>query len=261
MLPSQAFRGAALMTMAATFCGDVALFAQSPPDRAPKQTLQRFAVVELFTSQGCSSCPSADQNLQRVAGRTAKDGTAVYALSFHVDYWNNLGWKDPFSSAAATRRQRNYANVFKSKRIYTPQMVINGQTQFVGSDRKQTDAILDRELKVDRGDLLSVKARHTGEQVIVTWKTDEVSAADLINVALVQNEAQRSVKAGENEGRTLKLVNVVRDFQVARTFPMADVVLTIPGGFSPADYHVVAFLQTASNAKISGAARATIESE
>ena len=86
-----------------------------------------FALVELFTSEGCSSCPSADQNLMRLVDEASKKKLPVYALSFHVDYWNRLGWTDPYSSKAFTDRQRTYAQVMKSDRVYTPQMIVNGK--------------------------------------------------------------------------------------------------------------------------------------
>ncbi len=217
-----------------------------------------FAVVELFTSQGCSSCPSADENLQRITMLAANNKSPVYTLSFHVDYWNDLGWEDPFSIAAATQRQRRYANVFKAKRVYTPQIVINGQTQFLGSDRERSDVAIGSALRTAGASSLTLTATVVKDQVVVTWKTDDTSA-DLLNVALVQKEAERLVDAGENVGRTLKHVNIVRNFQVVRTFPAADVVLETPKGFAAADYHVVAFLQTARNGKIHCANKVAIE--
>ncbi|APZ90975.1 putative secreted protein [Fuerstiella marisgermanici] len=217
-----------------------------------------FAVVELFTSQGCSSCPSADKNLQRITTLAAKNNSPVYTLSFHVDYWNDLGWEDPFSIATATLRQRRYASVFKAKRIYTPQIVVNGQTQFLGSDRERSDASIASELRTAGESSLTLTATVVDDQVVVKWTTDD-ALADLLNVALVQKEAERSVDAGENGGRTLKHVNVVRNFKVVRTFPAADVVLETPKGFAASDYHVVAFLQTARNGKIHCAAQVAIE--
>ena len=92
-----------------------------------------MAVIELFTSQGCSSCPSADRNLARIVESAERDGRPVYALSFHVDYWNSLGWRDPFSAEEFTQRQREYARKFQARSVYTPQMVVNGQVHFVGS--------------------------------------------------------------------------------------------------------------------------------
>ena len=93
-----------------------------------------FAVVELFTSEGCSSCPPAEALLNQIHPRAAKSGQRIYTLAFHVDYWDRLGWKDPFSEAAYSQRQNSYANGFGEDRIYTPQMIVNGRGGFVGSD-------------------------------------------------------------------------------------------------------------------------------
>ena len=100
---------------------------------------ERPIVVELFTSQGCSSCPPADALLGELAKRTD-----VLALGFHVDYWDYIGWKDPYASKLATKRQRQYAETFKLSYVYTPQMVVNGVTESVGSDRAGIEAAVEK---------------------------------------------------------------------------------------------------------------------
>ncbi|MEM6525653.1 MAG: DUF1223 domain-containing protein, partial [Bacteroidota bacterium] len=95
----------------------------------PKVADHGVAVVELFTSQGCSSCPSADKNLSQLI--KDKNDRKVFGLSFHVSYWNYLGWKDPYSKEAFTERQRKYAAKFANSSIYTPQMIVNGKEEFV----------------------------------------------------------------------------------------------------------------------------------
>ena len=103
--------------------------------QSDNETGTPFAVVELFTSEGCSSCPPADNLLGEIVKDAQKGQQRVYCLSFHVDYWNSLGWRDPYSDPAFSRRQREYARAFESVQVYTPQMVVNGSTGFVGSDR------------------------------------------------------------------------------------------------------------------------------
>src|ERR1700730_14813133 len=91
-----------------------------------------FAVVELFTSEGCSSCPPADELVARI--QKENNDQPVYILAFHVDYWNNLGWKDSFSSSAFSKRQNQYADWLNLRSVYTPQVILNGRKEFVGSD-------------------------------------------------------------------------------------------------------------------------------
>ena len=101
--------------------------------KSMKGKFSPVVVLELFTSEGCSSCPLADNLLPQLASLDA----AVIPLSFHVDYWNRLGWKDPFSSAAFSDRQREYGQHFNSDGVYTPQLVVNGEYEMVGSDRRK----------------------------------------------------------------------------------------------------------------------------
>ncbi|TAL43473.1 MAG: DUF1223 domain-containing protein, partial [Chitinophagaceae bacterium] len=104
-----------------------------------------FALVELFTSEGCSSCPPADELIEEVQEKYS--GKNVIALSYHVDYWDRLGWKDPFSSADFTNRQEYYGGIFRLNSIYTPQAVINGETEFVGSNSAKLISSIEERLK------------------------------------------------------------------------------------------------------------------
>src|SRR5277367_4354077 len=102
-------------------------------------------LIELFTSEGCSDCPPADELLQQVSGHKTAEGQLIVGISEHVSYWNGLGWKDPFSSDLYTGRQNEYGSHFGLESVYTPQMVVNGREQFVGSNRRALEAALTME--------------------------------------------------------------------------------------------------------------------
>ena len=215
-----------------------------------------FAVVELFTSQGCSSCPSADQNLARIVREAAQENTPVYALSFHVDYWNDLGWADPFSSASASQRQRQYARHFRSHRIYTPQMIVNGNVEFVGSNQATSNQAIREALHSESVVRLDATARRVDEGLTMTWHAEGLHPDDQLNIALVQNRARRRVTAGENTGHELHHVNVVRDFESSKVrAPQGRVEMKLPADFDSDEFHVVVYLQSGRDGTIRAAVR------
>lgn len=211
------------------------------------QAIKPFAFIELFTSEGCSSCPSADRNLERIAKQAKANGENVYTLSYHVDYWNYLGWKDPYSSKSFSTRQRLYAQQFDSDRVYTPQMVVNGKVEFVGSNQKVSERAVDLALKIKPESNIKLNAVRSRSKVKVDWDA-EVMKNDgflVLNVALVQNEGKQKVSRGENARRNLSHVNIVRELKsVERGAGSGQVEFKLPSGFSNDDYHVVGFLQS-----------------
>lgn len=167
----------------------------------PALAAERPVVVELFTSQGCSSCPPADALLSTLADRPD-----VLALAFHVDYWNRLGWTDPFSGAWATARQTAYAAQLGSDQVYTPQAVIDGRGDVVGSDREALDSAI-AAARTDPSVPVQLTASGTGLQVVV----DPAAPADAV-LWLVgfDDRHDTPVRRGENAGKTLVDRNVVR---------------------------------------------------
>ena len=162
-------------------------------------------VLELFTSQGCSSCPAADIVFKSYAARSD-----IVALSMSVDYWDYLGWKDTLASPKFTKRQRAYAQARADGQVYTPQAVINGRSHVVGSSKSDIEAAL----KANAGKLNAISMKAGLEKGTVT--IDIAQSNDAIGemtvwLAIVQAEAQIDVKAGENRGRKLTYYNVVRD--------------------------------------------------
>lgn len=167
---------------------------------------KRPVVVELFTSQGCSSCPPAEAFLTELAKRPD-----VLALELHVDYWDYIGWKDPFASHVYVERQRDYSGHLGSRYVYTPQMVIDGHIDVVGSHRDEVeDAIVSARENAPEGP--SVAMTRSGDNIRVRiGGTDRVGAYD---VYFITYDAQHTteVARGENRGKTLVNTNIVREF-------------------------------------------------
>jgi hypothetical protein len=180
----------------------------------------RPIVVELFTSQGCSSCPPADEVLGELSRRSD-----VLPLAFHVDYWDRLGWKDPFSSAAATARQRSYASWLSAPTIYTPQMVIDGRTDVVGSYRDRVLAAIDKARAVSVVVPLTLSVRDDAIDVRIGGA--EAKPAKLWLVGFDRHHVTK-IGAGENGGRTLSEFNVVRGVEPLGDWSGAPLDVTVP---------------------------------
>jgi hypothetical protein len=163
------------------------------------------ALVELFTSEGCSSCPPADALLAQLAARGD-----VLALSFHVTYWDRLGWRDPFSAEAFTQRQSAYAHAFKLESLYTPQMVVDGRRQFVGSNRTAAADAIRNALTRSPGARLSLSTRAVGASIAATVHVEGAPEDAVLFVAWTDAERSSAPNAGENGGAHLKHVDVVR---------------------------------------------------
>lgn len=214
-----------------------------------------FAVVELFTSEGCSSCPAADNVVAKLLQEHNSD---VYVLAYHVDYWNNLGWKDIFSSAVYTQIQREYAKAFELPSVYTPQVVVNGAEQFVGSDKSKLNVAIDKNLQEKPGAKLNINARLADNKfVVVNYSTDASNVK--IKIALVQLNAVNKIQRGENSGATLHHVNIVRDLQTISSINNGKVMLNIPAGLAAKDFHIIAFTQNINDSKITSASEVKIQ--
>ncbi|MBC7926666.1 MAG: DUF1223 domain-containing protein [Bryobacteraceae bacterium] len=166
-------------------------------------------LVELFTSEGCSSCPPADELLIRLVKEQSVPGAEVIALGQHVDYWNRLGWADPFSAPTFTQRQKWYADGFQGSGSYTPQMVVDGQTEFVGSDSTRATRAIVQATKTPKlpADLALLDGTATFSIDASSWN----GHADVV-LAVVENNLQTTVKRGENGGRVLHHASVVRSW-------------------------------------------------
>jgi hypothetical protein len=215
---------------------------------------QSFILLELFTSQGCNSCPAADKLVEKTLLDAQKSGKKVFALSYHVDYWDRLGWKDPFSQAQFTQRQYDYAKWLNSSNVYTPQIVVNGTDEFVGSDSKKMTQTLNKLSDSDS------KIKFKFENI--EWKNEavnlEINLSDLpknsqLNVALVNKNTETSIPKGENEGRKLTGVNVVRVLQKIPSITLKNEVrILIPKNLEKANTRIIAFQQDKNTNQITG---------
>jgi len=214
-----------------------------------------FAVIELFTSEGCSSCPPTDK---AVAALLKEHNSNVYVLGYHVDYWNNLGWKDIFSNAAYTQIQRDYAKSFKLSSVYTPQIVVNGREQFVGSDEKKLTNAVTKYLQQAPTSKLNIDATAGDDHKITVHYSTNASNANL-RIALIQLSADNKIQRGENSGATLHHINIVRNIKMVPVTVDGNVVLTVPEKLSTSDCRIIAFTQSVQDNKITTAAETTIK--
>ncbi|EMI55927.1 secreted protein containing DUF1223 [Rhodopirellula sallentina SM41] len=230
----------------------------SDTPQSDRQQASAIAVVELFTSQGCSSCPSADRVLQAIHANASTNELPVHVLSFHVDYWNHLGWEDPYSSPASTLRQKRYAVSMGSKRIFTPQMIVNGTASFVGSDSAKADNEVQRALAKAATVSVDIKElpREADHTVAIQFNVTGRLEGCLLQVAAVDSPQANSVTRGENAGADLTHVGVVRAFESVRLRDSAgEVELNLPDRVSAADVDVIAYVQNPKTLAIIGATK------
>jgi len=169
-------------------------------------------LIELFTSEGCSSCPQADALLEKLDQSQPVSAAELIVLSEHVDYWNDIGWKDPYSSREFTERQRLYGQRFGLSSVYTPQMVVDGHFEFVGSDERHAIRTVEEATKVQKiaVDLSSIR-REANNTIFLHVEVGPLrSQSGNVLIAIADDSDESHVTQGENAGRTLKHVAVLR---------------------------------------------------
>ena len=217
------------------------------------ETYEPVVVLELFTSQGCSSCPRADEILKNV--KQAEDHSKVITLSYHVDYWNYIGWKDPFSKKAYTEKQQVYGQKFYSNRIYTPQMVVNGREHFVGSKSGVLQEKLAAYLKGETTNAIKISnSEIKNGKVNFTYHVEGDIADKQLRFVLVINERITNVKRGENRNRTINNSNIVITELRKAISKSGETALLIPELVEETDQlRVVALVETKNLDIIAGA--------
>jgi len=212
-----------------------------------------IAVVELFTSEGCSSCPPADQLLSDLKNQ---NNPQIFLLAFHVDYWNYLGWKDPFSDAKYSARQSEYASTLYYD-VYTPQMIVNGKKVFVGSNRPEANDAIKDALNHPASLQIKFESDYNKQRktLAVKYALDGDLKDQVLNIALIENDATNNVSRGENSGKTLHHVNVVRNFKsVPLSNTSAEVSVHLPDDLAPKNTSLILYSQNEKTKEVTGAA-------
>jgi hypothetical protein len=213
-----------------------------------------FAVVELFTSEGCSSCPPADDLLEKIQKRNQEN---VYILAFHVDYWDHQGWKDAFSNPEFTKRQQQYADWLNLQTLYTPQVVVNGTTEYVGSHSGPILAAIAEGLGQAPTKTLALEGVVAGNKVNIHYQGDGDEKNSELVLTLVQQSGQSNVRAGENSGRRLSHVQIVRRMLQV---PLGgehkkEIVMDLPSDFTEKGWEIIGFVQQKTDGHITAVDR------
>lgn len=236
-----------------------AISAQAVPKQDNPNSPKPGILVELFTSEGCSSCPPADALLRQLDAQADKTASEIVVLSEHVDYWDGQGWHDRFSSHDYTERQEEYARRFRIDEPYTPEMVVDGTAQFTGNDVGRLQSAL-RDAAIHAKTSLKVDAREINpSEIVVSFEAGQLPSgskhADLY-VALADNQDETKVGGGENSGKSLQHVAVLRSLQkIGKVGPeglQKEVKLRLPKG-EPGNLRLVAFVQEPDNGPVLGA--------
>lgn len=248
--------------------------------RQPARAAEAKAVpvlVELFTSEGCSSCPPADEALTRLEQTQPVGGAQIIALGQHVDYWNRLGWTDRFSSAMFSQRQSDYARAFGKDGVYTPQMIVDGQREFPGGNMNLARRAIDEATKTSKASIELTRTDTTAQAA----KTDAVplqirvenvpaiSAGDTAEVmlAITESNLRTDVPRGENAGRRLRHASVVRQLnslgainsQQGKSFTAVPII-NIGKGVKREQLRAVVFVQERLSRRVLGAAMIALTS-
>jgi hypothetical protein len=227
---------------------------QTAPSQKAQPMKTSTCVVELFTSEGCSSCPSADALMPKLKEQY---GDALIVLSFHVDYWDRLGWKDVFSKPEWTRRQNEYTAALNTDNIYTPQAVVDGKNHITGSNRSVLEELIEKGLGAQQPTVIMLSAKKEGSNITVAYDAP-LQRDETLNIALVQHHATTNVRRGENGGRVLQHYNVVRDFKSLEA-GNDSLSFKLPDGLTAANVSVIAFVQHKGDMHISAAKEVSIE--
>ena len=225
-------------------------------------------LVELFTSEGCSDCPPADALLERLDRSQPVRNADLIVLSEHVDYWDDIGWRDPYSSHEFSIRQGDYARRFRLEGPYTPQMVVDGDMELVGSDERRAIHVIENSVKSEKIPVVLSSIHREGNNKLAVHVETNLFASPgrrtpaQVLIALADNSDQSNVRGGENSGRILKHVAVVRNLtsvgsiDVGGTFSK-DVIVNA-GNADQHNLRIVAIVQEMNQGRVLGVSSARV---
>jgi hypothetical protein len=213
-----------------------------------------FALLELYTSEGCSSCPPADRLLARVQKEAGN--RPIFLLCEHVDYWDDAHWKDAFSQHQFSQRQYRYDSRLKSQ-VYTPQLIVNGKKECLGSDEAAVNAAVKNAVAKESNVNLDLKARQQGNNIQISYSINGNSPANKLLIAVIEKHAVREIGDGENRGKTLNHAQIVRSLSSFTITGNKGVEqISLPVDYNAGNYEIVGFLQDENTDEIVSAARA-----
>ncbi len=213
-----------------------------------------FALIELFTSEGCSSCPPAEAVMHKLIQKVEAESLPVYVIEFHVDYWDYLGWKDTFATAGYSQRQQNYGDFLKLNSIYTPQAIVNGKIEILGSDEEQINSKVSNELQSPAAIVINCEAKKAANSKIeVTYTLTRNISGYVLNFAVVESDLTTSIKKGENAHKTLTHDNVARVFKsIHLNSSSGKIMLDVPH-VNLSHSKLICYVQNVENMNIIGA--------
>ena len=249
----------------AAVAGLVAILAGYAPAAETRSGTRVPVLLELFTSEGCSSCPPADRLLETFDRTQPFAKADLIVLSEHVDYWDRLGWKDPYSSPQFSARQQDYADRFNHDGVYTPQLVVDGRFEFVGSDQRAASSAIQKAADAPKVPIAVSGLIRKGSQITANIEVQgkNENAKGVLYAAIASDRAESHVARGENAGRSLAHVAVTRVLKQVGTVDLAEastreVTLTIPPGVDVNASRLVVFIQDARSAHVLGVAKRRI---
>ncbi|MCP1996793.1 thioredoxin family protein [Flavobacterium sp. HSC-61S13] len=220
-------------------------------DAAIEKEEAGFAVFELFASESCGKCPAAEVLLAKI--QTENVNKALYILTYHVDYWDIRGWKDQFGQAIFSDRQRQYARWLNST-VYTPQLVVNGSKEFIGSDEQAVNSVIRDEFSRKNPSSLQLTSDYVKNGIRVRYQGVQLLEHEEVVVALIEKEGQTQVKAGPNSGKLLSHIQIVHQL-VKLDNIVKEQFIPIPTTWNTKEWELIGFVQSRNNGRIRDAAR------